>query len=102
MSVFAGFLVWFVGLILMLALSQWVLGPLENAAKAGPRGLRFTLSDWFCLIGMIQVWAAGVHSIAAMAGADLKGALVFDAFDLRSGLRHGAVHAAGVGGNGRA
>jgi hypothetical protein len=76
----AGISVWLVGLGAMLSLSAWILGPLEKKAKLGKRRLQFTLVDWICLIGMIQVWAAATHTSAMFVDGNATGILMMDAY----------------------
>ena len=80
MMFLVGVLLWGVGLVVMLSLSGWVLGPLERRAKHGSHRMQFTLGDWICLILMIQLWAAMVHSFTAVVGRDEGGALITDIY----------------------
>ena len=80
MELLLGISIWVGGLFVMLLLSGWVLSPLERRAKDGPYRMQFSLGDWICLILMIQLWAAGVHSFIAVVGPDGGSALVMDVY----------------------
>ena len=80
MELLFGISIWVTGLFVMLLLSSWVLGPLEQRAKRGQYRMQFSLGDWICLILMIQLWAAIVHSFIAIVGRDGGGALIMDVY----------------------
>jgi hypothetical protein len=80
MGFLAGVSIWVIGLFAMLGLSGWVLGPLEQRAKRGQHRIQFTLGDWICLILMIQLWTAVVHSFTSVAGQIGGSVLVMDIY----------------------
>ena len=80
MDLIIGILIWVAGLGAMLALSGRVLGPLEQRGKRRQHRMQFTLGDWICLVIMIQLWAAIVHSFVAIVGQQGSGVFIADIY----------------------
>jgi hypothetical protein len=71
-----GFLVYWAGVASVFFMLHRLLRPLERMRHMGPRRFQFTLADWLCLIVLIQVWGAVVHTL--MREVQASHLIVFD------------------------